>query len=131
MSTSTESAMSVAEQNKQAILRSYTAFFGERNLAGAEELIHPDFVQHSPDAPSGRDAYLAHLRDAPFGASTIEIRRVIADDDYVVVHYGMSPPDGPTLAVVDIWRLENGQVVEHWDVEQPLPDAARTPNGML
>lgn len=35
------------------------------------------------------------------------------------------------FAVVDIWRLEHGQIVEHWDVVQPVPEAARIPNGMF
>jgi predicted SnoaL-like aldol condensation-catalyzing enzyme len=35
------------------------------------------------------------------------------------------------LAVVDIWRFVDGKIVEHWDVEQPLPESSSTPNGML
>jgi predicted SnoaL-like aldol condensation-catalyzing enzyme len=117
--------------NKQLMLQCYDEFFNKRNLAMAIDLIHEDFIQHSPDAPSGRDAYIEHLKEAAFGHSKIEIKRVIADEDYVVVHYRMSPPDGPALAVVDIWRFADGKIVEHWDVEQPLPEASSTPNGML
>lgn len=128
---STNTDLPTAERRKELMLRCYREFFGERRLDTVADLIHEDFVQHSPDAPSGRDAYLAHLREAAFGDSTIEIRRAIADDEYVVVHYRMSLPDGPTLAVVDIWRFAAGKIVEHWDVEQVMPDPTSTPNGML
>lgn len=123
--------LSTAQRRKELMLRCYREFFGERRLDTVADLIHEDFVQHSPDAPSGRDAYLAHLREAAFGGSTIEIRRAIADDEYVVVHYRMSLPDGPTMAVVDIWRFAADKIVEHWDVEQILPARSSTPNGML
>jgi predicted SnoaL-like aldol condensation-catalyzing enzyme len=48
------------------------------------------------------------------------------------MHYLMiTPGDEHGTAVVDIWRLENGLIVEHWDVVQPLPDPAEIPNGMF
>lgn len=57
---------------------------------------------------------------------------MIADDDHVVMHYHMSTPDDERgVAVVDIWRVVDGQIVEHWDVLQPVPDAAQIPNGMF
>lgn len=50
----------------------------------------------------------------------------------MVLHYRMSPGgDEPDVAVVDIWRLENGQIIEHWDVVQPVPEPDQIPNGMF
>jgi predicted SnoaL-like aldol condensation-catalyzing enzyme len=43
----------------------------------------------------------------------------------------MDPPGEPPVAVIDIWRLDDGQVVEHWDVVQPVPAPAEIPNGMF
>ncbi|SUA43764.1 SnoaL-like domain [Nocardia africana] len=58
--------------------------------------------------------------------------RVIAENDYVVLHYRMSPAgDEPDIAIVDIWRLENGQIVEHWDVVQSVLQPDQIPNGMF
>jgi predicted SnoaL-like aldol condensation-catalyzing enzyme len=122
-----------ADRNKQLIQQCYKQFFGAGSLDGISDVIAEDFVQHSPDAPSGRDAYLEHLRHAAFAGGTSDIKRIIADDEYVVVHHHMRLPgdDGPGLAVVDLWRLSDGKVVEHWDVEQPMPEVSRVPNGML
>lgn len=121
------------DRNKKLVEECYEQFFVRGSLEGLADVIHEDFVQHSPDAPSGRDAYLDHLKEAAFAGGTSSIKRIVADDDYVVVHHHMTLPgdDGPGLAVVDLWRLRDGKIVEHWDVEQPLPDPSRVPNGML
>jgi predicted SnoaL-like aldol condensation-catalyzing enzyme len=62
-----------------------------------------------------------------------EIKRVFADGDYVILHshwHGLS--DNPRgEAVVDIYRSENGKVVEHWDVIQPIPETAANNNTMF
>ena len=62
-----------------------------------------------------------------------EIKRVFADGDYVILHshwHGLSDkPRGE--AVVDIFRWEDGKVVEHWDVIQPVPEKAANNNTMF
>ena len=62
-----------------------------------------------------------------------EIKRVFADGDYVILHshwHGLS--DNPRgEAVVDIFRLEGGKVLEHWDVIQPIPETSANTNTMF
>lgn len=99
--------------------------------------VHPDYIQHNPNAPTGRDATLevleAAVRDNP--DLTHEVKRVIyGDGDLVAVHHHFRRKrDERGWAVVDILRIENGYVVEHWDVMQPLPDPAdaKNSNGMF
>lgn len=131
--TSTEPLPSRAERNKAIVRTCYEQFFVHRRLDALAEHIHEGFVQHSPDAPSGRDAYLAHLEEAAFNGGSCDLKLVIADGDYVAVHHHLRlrGDDGPGLAVVDLWRLEAGKLVEHWDVEQPVPEPSRVPNGMF
>ena len=101
--------------------------------------VHPDYIQHNPNAPTGRDATLevleAAVRDNP--ELTHEVKRVIfgeAKDGQSLVavhHHFRRKKDDPGYAVVDILRIESGYVVEHWDVMQPVPDTARNRNGMF
>jgi predicted SnoaL-like aldol condensation-catalyzing enzyme len=122
-----------ADRNKEIIRECYEQFFTHRDLTRLTEVIGEEFVQHSPDAPSGRQAYLDHLAEAAFFGGSTDIKLILADGDHVAVHHNMKLPDekGEGLAVVDLWRLDNGRIVEHWDVEQPVPEASRVPNGMF
>ncbi len=99
--------------------------------------VHPDYIQHNPNAPTGRDATLevleAAVRNNP--ELTHDVKRVIyGDEDLVAVHHHFRRKrEERGWAVVDILRIENGYVVEHWDVMQELPDPAnaKNDNGMF
>jgi predicted SnoaL-like aldol condensation-catalyzing enzyme len=122
---------SKAERNKQIALHGFTEF-AAGNVDVLRTLLREDFVEHSPGNPSGRDAFIEFIANAPVAGARLDLRRVIADDDHVVMHYHMSTPDDERgVAVVDIWRLVDGLITEHWDVLQPVPDAAQIPNGMF
>jgi predicted SnoaL-like aldol condensation-catalyzing enzyme len=62
----------------------------------------------------------------------VEARRLVAEGDYVVAHvHGVRAPGQRGLAIVDIFRLEDGKLVEHWDVMQEIPGDSLNPNGMV
>jgi len=131
--TSAESEIALKNANKQLVAECYERYFRDGDVDAVAQLIHEDFVQHSPDAPSGRDAYVDHLKHAAFLGGSSAVKRIIADGDYVAVHHNMTLPGdtGAGLAVVDLWRVADGKLVEHWDVEQPVPEPSRVPNGMF
>lgn len=61
-----------------------------------------------------------------------DIKRVIAEGDLVVVHVHMKMSDEDRgLAVIDIFRLEDGKIVEHWDAMQPVPEKSANDNTMF
>ena len=108
-------------------------FYVEDNPADAFACwMHPDYIQHNPDAPTGRDAtremLAAAVRDNP--ELTHDVKRVIYGDRNLVAvhHHFRRKRDERGWAVVDILRIEGGYVVEHWDVMQPVPDPAETKN---
>jgi predicted SnoaL-like aldol condensation-catalyzing enzyme len=102
------------------------------DLEALRAILREDFVEHSPGNPSGRDAFVEFVAKSPLMDSRIEMKRVAADDDHVVAHYHLTPPDDERgMAVVDIWRFEDGLIVEHWDVMQPVPEPSAVPNGMF
>lgn len=98
--------------------------------------MHPDYIQHNPNAPTGRDATLA-MMEASLGRTpnlSHEVKRVIwspddAGADLVAIHFHFRyEPDTPGYAVVDLLRIDGGYIREHWDVIQPLPDPSTTKN---
>ncbi|MBF6220270.1 nuclear transport factor 2 family protein [Nocardia abscessus] len=122
----------VALRNKELFLEGFNQF-AAGNIDVLRTLLHDDFLEHSPGNPSGKDAFLEFIAQAPVTGSKLELARVIADDEYVVIHYRMVLPDDaePDQAVVDIWRVVDGKIVEHWDVVQPVPEPAQIPHGMF
>ena len=61
-----------------------------------------------------------------------EIKRVFADGDYVILHVHNVPTAGSRgNAIIDIFKLENGKIVEHWDVRQEIPEQAANANTMF
>lgn len=112
-------------------------FYNRNRLTDAfAAWVHPDYIQHDPNAPDGRDGTMAvlarHMADNP--EMTHEVKRVIhgeagPEGTLVAVHYHFRRKPGDRgLAVVDIFRIRDGYLVEHWDAMQPVPDPAETKN---
>jgi predicted SnoaL-like aldol condensation-catalyzing enzyme len=117
--------------NKDLFLDSF-AQFAAGNVDVLRSVLHEDFVEHTPGQPSGRDAWIEFIAGSPIASARLDLKRVIADEDHVVVHYQLVEHEGDRgTAVVDIWRFEGGLIVEHWSVEQPVPDEAAVPHGMF
>ena len=92
----------------------------------------PDFIEHKPDVAEGTrteaaeflESILVELPDA-----TWEVVRTVAEDNLVVLHARFTPaPGAPAYAIMDIFRLEQGRIVEHWDVVAGPPREQRNPN---
>ncbi|GAA5161399.1 nuclear transport factor 2 family protein [Pseudonocardia eucalypti] len=132
--------MSTPEQHRKVVEELLRRLFEARDVDAALELLHDRFVSHNPLVPhdpattSGKLAFGEYFR-TPAGrrlmAAHSEVRRIVADEDHVVVHSRISRPEPPDVAVVDILRLRDGLVAEHWDVVQPIPDRPANPHGML
>jgi predicted SnoaL-like aldol condensation-catalyzing enzyme len=100
----------------------------------AMALIGDRYRQHNPevaDGPAGVHAYLTRMRAENPGMRT-EFKRAIVDGEFVVLHSHGRINDGDRgQAVIDIFRVEDGRVVEHWDVIQEIPEEAQNDNGMF
>jgi predicted SnoaL-like aldol condensation-catalyzing enzyme len=122
------------ESNKQAVAGFYQAAFIDKDLDTALDHLADGYIQHNPliaDGPGGLRARLTHLHQA-FPALTIDVNRMVAEGDYIVAHvHAVRDPDGPGTAIIDIFRMEDGRLAEHWDVLQDVPDHAANQNGMF
>lgn len=99
-----------------------------------ETYVAEDYIQHNPHATDGREAAIAFLE--PFyqrnPGHRMIVHRVIVQEPYIVVHlHGQPTPDDLGAAAVDILRVENCMIAEHWDVTQPVPETSANENGMF
>jgi predicted SnoaL-like aldol condensation-catalyzing enzyme len=122
------------EANKKAVVAFYEAAINQKDFDAASKYLGPRYTQHNPnaaDGPEGLKAFLGFLKEK-FPNARSEIKRVLADGDYIILHvHAVREPGTRGNAIVDIFKLENGKVVEHWDVVQPIPEKAANSNGMF
>lgn len=134
LAASTAFADEKLEANKKAVVEFYIKAINEKNFEAARPYMGDKYIQHNPaaaDGPEGLRAFLAFLK-GKFPNAKSEIKRVFAEGDYVILHvHAVREPGTRGNAIVDIFRLENGKIVEHWDVIQPIPEKAMNANGMF
>jgi predicted SnoaL-like aldol condensation-catalyzing enzyme len=122
------------EANKKTVVEFYEKALNQKDFEAASKHFGSRYVQHNPNAPDGIDGFrtfLGLLREK-FPQSKSEIKRVFAAGDYVILHvHAVRTPGERGSAIVDIFKLEDGKIVEHWDVVQPIPEKAANSNGMF
>jgi len=110
--------MSTEEKNKNFVLEAFDTLFNKRDYAAAERFWSPDYIQHSAYIAPGREGLFDLVKAAP-AELRYENRLAVASGDYVMLHGRFSGFGAPVnWIVVDIVRIENGQLAEHWDVIQ-------------
>jgi predicted SnoaL-like aldol condensation-catalyzing enzyme len=106
------------------VLEMYREVLIAMDSSKVDRYISPDYVQHSSLAAPGRDALKQFLDmikvDSPHART--DIKRAFVDGDHVIVHvHVMRFPGDPGLAVVDIFRVDDHHILEHWDVLMEVP----------
>lgn len=122
---------------REIVLRFYDAALNEKNPDKARTFLGDKYIQHNPYVPDGIEAFLKFIkyRRDKYPNARNEVKRVIAEGDLVVLHvHSVVIPGSPGRQIVDIFRVESGKVVEHWDVIQEIPVALFPPindNGLF
>jgi predicted SnoaL-like aldol condensation-catalyzing enzyme len=122
------------EANKRIVVDFYEKALNQKDFEAAAQHFGPRYIQHNPGVPDGPDGLkrLVTLLKEKFPNSKSEIKRVIAEGDLVVLHvHSVREPGQRGRAIVDIFRVENGKIVEHWDVVQEVPEKAANENTMF
>ena len=94
----------------------------------------PHYRQHNPGSADGPEPFIRFVKRfaQTYPDFRIESKRIIAEGNYVVLHsHLIRKPGDRGMAVVDIFHLENGKIVEHWDVVQEVPETSTNNNTMF
>lgn len=116
-------ATSIEETNKALVLHALDTLFNKKDYAKAEQFWSESYIQHSRHVPAGREGLFNLVRT--LADVRFEHDMVVAKDDFVWVHSRYTSSSSPAALIgVDIMRIEDGKLVEHWDVLQD--EAARS-----
>lgn len=123
------------ESNKEIVLAFFKMMFEDKDVdAAMSKYVAQPFIQHDPYIADGGDPvadyYTPYFEQHPLASA--DIKRVIAEGDLVVVHsLAKDSPEDRGQAVIDIFRLQDGKIVEHWDVAQDVPENPANRNTMF
>jgi predicted SnoaL-like aldol condensation-catalyzing enzyme len=120
------------EANLALVLEMFEAVLNPMDSAAVDRFIAPDYIQHNQLAEPGREGlkrFLDTVR-AETPQAVHDVKRAFVDGDHVTVHYHVRRgPGDQGWAVIDIFRLEDGLIVEHWDVMQDVVPGGPNPLG--
>ena len=122
------------EQNKELAKKLLELAFTKKDVNAAAELITDEYIQHNPGVPTGKSGFVNAI---PFFYQMFpdlkwDLKHIWADGDYVIVHsHYQFAKEGNGSAVVDIFRIKDSKIDEHWDVLQEIPATMAHNNGMF
>jgi len=120
----------IASNNKALVLAAFDTLFNKRDYAAAERFWSPHYVQHSAHIEPGRDGLFNLIKSLP-PTLKYEPGTIVAEGDFVIVHGRFSGFGLPVNWIAaDILRIENGMLVEHWDVIQDEATRASSKSGL-
>src|ERR1700739_3807459 len=118
------------DANKALVIEAFDTLFNRRDYVGAEAFWSPDYIQHSAHIEPGRPGLFDLVKSLP-AELRYEHQLVVADGDHVMLHGRFSGHGRPAnWVVVDIMRIADGKLAEHWDVIQDEADRTQSVSGL-
>ena len=111
-------SQTIQEKNKSLVLEAFDTLFNKRDYEAAKRFWSPGYIQHSAHIAPGREGLFNLVRGLP-PTLKYESRLIVADGDFVIVHGRFSGFGAPANWIAaDILRIQDGVLIEHWDVIQ-------------
>src|SRR6266481_6573498 len=125
-----EMAGELEEKNKTLVLKAFDTLFNKREYAAAERFWSPHYIQHSAHIAPGREGLFNLIKSIP-PTLKYEPGMIVAEEDFVIVHGRFSGFGQPVNWIAaDIVRIENGILIEHWDVIQDEATEEQSKSGI-
>lgn len=122
------------EANRALVVAFYDRVFNRHEVVEGAKVLTDGYVQHNPRVPDGKEPFVRFFveRFVKFPEARSRIARSVAQGDLVWLHvHSTDNPQDRGRAIVDIFRVKDGRIVEHWDVIQPVPESSANANGMF
>ena len=127
--------MNNTNENKQNAVAFYDLMFNQCEPEKAIEQYAGDvYIQHNPHVADGKQAFIEYFNRMAkeYPGKKAEFKKVIAENNFVVLHCYQTWPNDKDYAGIDIFRFDdNGKIVEHWDVLQVIPGESANNNSMF
>lgn len=121
------------DYNKKLVTDFYQKIFGDHDFTNIDHYLLPTYIQHNPKVADGAEAFekaiKEWLKDAP--KKKVDVQHIAAEGDLVFVHIKNIMPDGKLQSVIDIFRIENKKIAEHWDVHETVPETSANGHPMF
>ena len=126
--------MSRIDKNKELVMTLYKTVFQNHDFSKLDEIMKDDYIQHNEDTPQGKAGFKRFFKGIFKGLPDFRytMKKIISEGDIVMMYSTTTathkrewlgnPPTGNKLNfdVVDIFRIEDGKIAEHWDVADTL-----------
>ena len=118
-----------SERNKRLVLDAFDTLFNKRDYGAAEKFWSPNYIQHSAHIPPGRDGLFNLVKALP-PTLKYEHGTIVADGNFVIIHGRFSGFQSVNWIAADILHINDGVLLEHWDVIQDEATKAQSKSGL-
>ncbi len=116
--------------NKKLVLEAFDTLFNRRDYAAAERYWSPHYIQHSAHIEPGREGLFNLIKSLP-PTLKYDPGLILAGGDFVIVHGRFSGFGAPVNWIAaDIVRLQDGMLMEHWDVIEDEATQEQSKSGL-